>query len=72
MGERPGLLLKGDSGLDEVGMKHVRFQQLHRGIPVAGTETIVHLKSNEVTAASTPTIGLDLMPTEPGIVAEDA
>jgi Zn-dependent metalloprotease len=37
---------------DELGLEHVRFQQLHQGVPVAGGEFLVHLRGNRVTAAN--------------------
>ena len=37
---------------DGLGLEHVRFQQLHEGVPVAGAEFLVHLRGNRVTAAN--------------------
>ena len=37
---------------DEIGIEHVRFQQLHQGVPVRGGEFIVHLNGSRVTAAN--------------------
>lgn len=42
--------------LDEVGMEHVRFQQVHRGVPVRGGEIIVHLRGAYVTAVTAKTL----------------
>jgi hypothetical protein len=35
-----------------LGTDHVRFQQLHRGLPVAGAELTVHLRGRLVTAVA--------------------
>ena len=37
---------------DEVGIEHVRFQQLLRGVPVTGGELIVHLSETSVKAVN--------------------
>ena len=37
---------------DELGIEHVRFQQLYNGIPVAGSEFLVHLRADRVVAAN--------------------
>ena len=34
-----------DAG-DSIGMKHVRYQQKCKGVPVVGGELIVHLDNN--------------------------
>ncbi|HEX2254567.1 MAG TPA: M4 family metallopeptidase [Thermoanaerobaculia bacterium] len=44
-----------ESGVDEVGMEHVRFRQAYRGIPVAGGELTVHLRGRGVVAANANT-----------------
>jgi len=38
--------------MDELGLEHVRFQQVHNGVPVTGGEFMVHLKGSRVTAAN--------------------
>ena len=51
---------------DRVGMDHVRFQQLHDGIPVTGGELIVHLRGSRVMAANGRVLpGLDELATTP-------
>jgi len=51
---------------DEVGMDHVRLQQLHQGIPVTGGEVSVHLRGNGVVAVNARTVadlgGVDTVP----------
>jgi len=37
---------------DELGIDHVRFQQLHKGIPVRAGEMVVHVKGASVVAAN--------------------
>ena len=41
---------------DLTGMDHVRFQQVHDGVPVTGAELIVHLRGAFVTAANGRTL----------------
>ena len=45
------LLLAGRS-TDTLGQEHVRFSQLHQGVPVTAGDFVVHLRGNEVTAAN--------------------
>ena len=45
-------MLSRAQGKDEIGIEHVRFQQVHQGIPVRGGEFIVHLNGSRVTAAN--------------------
>ncbi len=59
--------------LDEVGMEHVRFQQVHRGVPVRGGEIIVHLRGAHVTAATAKTLpDLEQVATTPIISPQEA
>jgi Zn-dependent metalloprotease len=37
---------------DSLGVEHVRFQQVHQGVPVAGGEFLVHLKGTRAMAAN--------------------
>ncbi len=37
---------------DSVGVEHVRFQQVHQGVPVTGGEFLVHLRGARVLAAN--------------------
>jgi Zn-dependent metalloprotease len=46
-----GVAVKQETPRDEVGVEHVRFQQLHNGIPVTGGELLVHLKGDRVVSA---------------------
>jgi bacillolysin len=41
---------------DELGMDHVRFQQVVRGVPVTAGEITVHLRDNAVTAVNAKTL----------------
>ena len=38
--------------VDQLGVTHVRLQQLHKGVPVTGGELVVHLKGSRVMAAN--------------------
>lgn len=60
-------------GKDEVGMEHVRLQQLHKGIPVTGGEMTVHLRGNGVVSVLAKTLpGLDALDVTPKITSADA
>src|SRR5262245_29216119 len=37
---------------DQLGFEHVRFQQVHRGVPVTAAQLLVHLKGSRVIAAN--------------------
>ncbi|HEY90566.1 MAG TPA: M4 family metallopeptidase, partial [Dehalococcoidia bacterium] len=58
------LLLK-DTSTDKQGNRHLRFQQMHHGIPVFGNELIVHLKSDNVIQGTNGAImpGIDVSTT---------
>jgi len=61
------------SGKDEVGMEHVRLQQLHKGIPVTAGEMTVHLRGNSVVSVLSKTVpGLDDLDVTPQITPADA
>jgi bacillolysin len=38
--------------VDSLGVEHVRFQQVHRGVPVRAAEFIVHLRGSRAVAAN--------------------
>jgi bacillolysin len=60
-------------GIDEVGLEHVRLQQLHRGIPVTGGELTVHLRGAYVTAVNAKTLSdLDMVDTTPTVTSQQA
>ena len=60
-------------GPDKVGMEHVRYRQLHRGVPITGGEIIVHMKGTNVTAVNAKTLpDLDAVNTTPTITAQQA
>ncbi len=42
---------------DALGLEHVRFQQVHEGVPVAGGEFLVHLKGTRAMAANGRVLG---------------
>ena len=58
---------------DEVGIEHVRFRQLHNGVPVRGGEIITHLRGGNVTAVTAKTLpGLDAVDTKPTLTPDKA
>ena len=60
-------------GLDEVGMEHVRLQQLYKGLPVTGGQLTVHMKGSLVTAVHAKTLGtIPVLETTPTIDAARA
>ncbi|MBK8816333.1 MAG: M4 family metallopeptidase [Methylococcaceae bacterium] len=61
------------SAKDEVGMEHVRMQQMHNGIPITAGELTLHMKGNNVTSVNAKTlVGIDNLNTIPKITASDA
>ncbi|MCZ2102116.1 MAG: M4 family metallopeptidase [Chitinophagales bacterium] len=40
-------IIKSDE-VDDIGMRHIRMQQMHEGIPVYGSEVILHEKDNTI------------------------
>lgn len=66
---------KAVDGPDETGAEHVRFQQLHGGVPVTGGELIIHLEGNTVRAANGGVLPvaktLDTVPTVDAQLATD-
>ncbi len=50
------LAVESASPPDELGIEHVRFQQMYRGLPITGAETVVHLRDDCVVAASSKTL----------------
>jgi Zn-dependent metalloprotease len=60
-------------GVDEVGMDHVRLQQVHKGIPVTAAELTVHLREANVVAVLAKTLtDLDSVDTTPSITPTKA
>lgn len=58
---------------DEVGMEHVRLQQLHKGVPVTAGEMTVHLRGAGVVSVLAKTLSsLDKIDTVPRITATEA
>lgn len=58
---------------DEVGMEHVRLQQLHKGVPVTAGEMTVHLRGAGVVSVLAKTLpSLDQIDTVPKITATEA
>ncbi len=61
------------SGKDEVGMEHVRLQQMHKGVPITAGEMTVHMKGNSVTSVIAKTLpGLDSLDVIPKISPAEA
>lgn len=57
---------------DSLGMSHVKFAQFHRGLPVFGSELVVHLRGTEITSLNGVFLpSLDL-PVEVRVEADDA
>lgn len=65
--------LRAASTPDEVGVEHVRFQQIHNGVPVRGGELAVHLRGARVFAVNANTVaGVEDIPTTPTVTASRA
>jgi hypothetical protein len=65
--------VKTAEGPDEIGMEHVRLQQLRKGVPVTGGELIVHLVGSAVVAVNGTTLSdVDAVDTVPTVDAESA
>lgn len=61
------------SGKDDVGMEHVRLQQLHKGVPVTAGEMTLHLKGDSVVSVLAKTLpGLESQNVTPKITADEA
>src|SRR5262245_32464163 len=61
------------SGPDDVGMHHVRLQQVQNGIPVVGAEVVVHLAGAGVVSVTAKTVpDATAVDTTPGIAAAEA
>jgi Zn-dependent metalloprotease len=73
IGGRDWVSLTRSSALDEVGMEHVRFRQIHQGVPVTGGELVVHLRGSAVVAVNARTLaGLETIGTLPTMSAAEA
>jgi bacillolysin len=60
-------------GPDLVGTEHVRFRQMHGGLPVTGGELTVHLRGGDVVAVNAKTLDIaESIITTPAISAADA
>lgn len=80
-GQAFGLQTRAQVGLarapqrDELGFEHVRFQQVHLGVPVTGAEFLVHLKGARAMAANgrvLEQLTRDVTPTLPAPAAQAA
>ena len=69
---RAEVAVKQELPRDEVGFEHVRFQQLHNGVPVTGGELLIHLKGGLVVAAQSEVLVDSDFESTPRISAEDA
>ena len=61
-----------ESSPDQVGVQHVRFQQLHRGVPVTAGQLLVHLNDDFVVAANSEVLvdpQIDVTPDLPAVEA---
>ena len=50
--DRAAVRLLREERRDKVGMEHVRFQQIHRGVPVTGGEIVIHIRGARVVVVS--------------------
>lgn len=58
---------------DEIGTEHVRFQQLHAGVPVTGGELMVHLRGAGVVGVNTKTLDIaESIDTSPTVSPDEA
>lgn len=58
---------------DALGMDHVRFRQVVRGVPVTAGELIVHLRGSDVVAVNAETLpNADAVNTDPTVSTESA
>ena len=65
--------LKAGAQRDELGIDHVRFQQVYQGVPVTAGELNVHLRGDGVVAVNAETLpGLEGFNTKPAISPEEA
>lgn len=65
--------LKEAAQRDELGIDHVRFQQVYQGVPITAGELSVHLRGNGVVAVNAETLpGLEGFDTRPAISPEEA
>lgn len=55
------------SHADELGTEHVRFAQVHRGVPVTAGELIVHMEGERVVAANGRTLAVLPESVEPAL-----
>ena len=71
--DKAAVRLKRVHGLDDVGMERVRFQQVHKGVPVTGGEVSIHLRGANVVALNAKTLpDLDTLDTTPRITPAQA
>jgi Zn-dependent metalloprotease len=64
--------LKEEMARDEVGVEHVRYQQLYKGVPVTGGEILIHLKGNRVISANSKLLASPELDTTPVLRADQA
>jgi len=69
----PAVTLARPAERDALGMDHVRFRQMVRGVPVTAGEITVHLRGSDVVAVNAEAIPeTDIMDVRPEITAETA
>ena len=66
------VMLRQESSTDEVGLEHVRFQQLHLGVPVTGGELHVHLRGERVVSANSELVVDPNIDITPALTATDS
>lgn len=57
---------------DSIGMTHVRYDQIHRGLPVLGRQLVVHFDQLAVTAVNGDFADVEGVPTTPEVSAKAA
>lgn len=70
---RSEVQVRSASAPDEIGVEHVRLQQVHEGVVVRGGELVVHLRGSGVTAANGRALAAaNEVSTKPTLSAESA
>jgi vibriolysin len=64
--------LKQEMARDEVGIEHLRYQQLYQGVPVTGGELLIHLKGSRVVSANSKLLASPELDTTPVLRADQA
>lgn len=60
-------------GPDDIGMEHVRMQQLFKGIPITGGQLTVHMRGSLVSAVHSKTLrNIEQLQTSPTVTPSEA